>query len=245
MVASPFTDDDGTALPIGAFVVDKYVITDADGTPALLRISAVVGDDVTFVAAASPLVADDTFVVKYYLPDPAAGENSAIVNYNGTIILKISDIDWNFADGINMAVGYAMDLTGAAISASDTVNSAIAKLDGRSLKRVQATGITAAATVDSMSVDDYKVAKWFVHAFEEATPANVKAFEVYALHDGTTSADAVAVDDTVYSKLKKGSNFNLTLSVDLNGAGAGQVMRLRAASSTAGVTVTARRLEVF
>jgi len=420
MVVSPFSDDEGTAVPIGDFVVDKYVITDADGTPALLRISAVVGADVTFVAAASALVANDTFVTKHYLPDsPAAQESEAIVNYNGTIMIKISDVNWNFADGINMAAGYAQ--TNGSITSADTVNSAIQKLDGNQIdlttlsgvapgatslgtftgatipdsstvkaalqsletaqeeidqnvndlialsgvaenattlgtftgatiadsstvkaalqsletaheevdqnvndlitlsgvaenatdlgtftgatipdssdnkealqsletaheevdqnvndlitlsgvaenassfgtftgvsladsqtskqlfqrievlleqmRGVQSTGITTAVTVDSVPHASVKACKWLVEAFQEATPANRKSFEIFALNNGTD------VDDTAHSLLKLGANFNLTLSVDISGAD----MRLRAASSTAGVTVTARRIEV-
>jgi hypothetical protein len=74
-----------------------------------------------------------------------------------------------------------------------------------------------------------------IDAFEKATPDNKKAAEVYALNDGTS-----AVDDTVYARLRVGSNFNVQLSVDISGSD----MRLRAASSTAGITVRARRIEV-
>lgn len=276
MVVNPFTDDEGTVVPVSDFVVGKYIITDADGTPALLEITAVSGDDVTFAAAGSPLVADDTFVVKHYLPDsPGAQEGQAIVNYNGSVIIKISDVNWNFADGINMAVGYAA--ANGTISSADTVNSAIEKLDGNQqdiqsasgiaqgsvdygtftglsladnqtskqlfqrievlleqMRGVQVTGITAATTVDSVPHATVKACKWLVEAFEDATPTKRKGFEVYALNNGTI------VDDTIYANLRVGGNFNLTLSVDISGAD----MRLRAASSTAGVTVTARRVEV-
>lgn len=102
------------------------------------------------------------------------------------------------------------------------------------MRGVQVTGLTSLATVDSVPHASVKACKWLVEAFEEATPANRKAFEVYALNDGTN------VDDTVYSKLKIGSNFNLVLSVAISGAD----MVLQASSTTAGVTVTARRIEV-
>lgn len=112
------------------------------------------------------------------------------------------------------------------------------------LRGVEATGITAEATFDSVVVDDVKSVMWLVQAFEEATPANVKSFEVHALHNGTAAADATLVDDTVISKLKLGSNFDIDLTIDINGATTAQVMRLRATSATAGITVTARRVEV-
>lgn len=371
MLVSPFTDDEGTALPVAAFVVNKYVITDADGTPALLRISAVAGDDVTFVAAANPLVTDDTFVAQYYLPDVASGENKAIVNYNGSVIVKISDIDWQIATGINLSGSYAA--ASGNVAPADTVEAAIAKLDGvndnqdtllgtaqgatnlgtftgttipdsstvkgalqsletaqeeidqnvndlitlsgvaenattlgtftgatipdsstvkaalqsletaheevdqnvndlitlsgvaenatdfgtftglsladnqdakelfqrievllEQMRGVQVASITTVTTVDSVPHASVKACKWMVEVFEIATPANRQAMEVYALNNGS------AVDETIYSKLKTGSNFNLSITVDISGAD----MRLRAASSSAGVTVTARRIEV-
>lgn len=279
VVASPFTDDEGTPVPLADFVVGKYIIADADGTPSLLMIDSVSGNDVTFVAAANALEADNAFVVKHYLPDsPDAQEKEAIVVYNGSVMIKVADINWNFADGINMAVGYTAQ--NGTISSADSVNSAIEKLDGNQqdiqttlgvaqgstnlgafsspvdllfsatstikalfqrvgellmqLRGVEVTGITAAATVDSVPHASVKACKWLIEAFEEATPANRQALEVYALNNGTL------VDDTVYAKLKIGSNFNLSISVDISGAD----MRLRVASSTAGVTVRARRIEV-
>lgn len=276
LTASPFADDDGTLLTAADFAVDDYIISDADGTPALLRVSAVSSPNVTFAAAASPLVAEDTFIAINYLPDPNLGENRAIVNYNGSVIVKLGDIDWAIATGINLSGAYVA--ASGNVAPSDTVEAAIAKLDGvndnqdttlglaqgathfgtftglsladnqtakqlfqrlevllEQMRGVQVAGITAATTVDSVPHATVKACKWLVEAFEDATPANRQAKEVYALNNGT------AVDDTIYSKLKTGSNFNLTISVDISGAD----MRLRAASSTAGVTVTARRIEVI
>ena len=278
MVASPFTDDDGTAVNIAEYVVGRFIISDADGTPALLEITAVAVNNVTFAAAASPLVAQNTFITEYYLPDPAAGEAQAIVNFNGAVVVKVSDIDWSIATGINLSGGYAA--ASGNVAANDTVEAAIAKLDGvndsqdtllgtaqgatnlgawtapvtllfsatstvkalfqrigdllMQLRGVQVTGLTTTATVDSVPHATVKVVKWIVEVFEEATPANRKAFEILAATDGTN------VDDNQSSILKLGANFNLTITVDISGAD----MRLRAASSTAGVTITARRIEV-
>lgn len=286
LTASPFADDEGTLIAAAAFTVGDHIIADADGTPVLLRVTTVSAPNVTFAAAVSPLATNDTFVAVNYLPDsPNAQEGRAIVNYNGSVIVKLGDIDWNFADGINMAAGYTA--TNGTVSSSDTVNSAIEKLDGnqqdlitlsgvaqgsvdlstfsgsiipdgstikgalQSLEtRVEAgyqaaiNGVTTATTADSVLVDSVAAVKWYVYAREAANPARVKAFEVWATHNGTPSADATQADDTVYAKLKIGADFNLTLSVDLSGTGAAQVMRLRAASTTAGVDVRVTRERV-
>jgi hypothetical protein len=280
LVASPFSDDEGTLITPSDLAVNDYIISDADGTPALLRVSAIASPNVTFVAAATPLSQHDTFVVKYYLPDSGnTQEKEAIANYTGTVMIKLADINWNFADGIGMAAGYAA--VNGTVSSADTVNSAIEKLDGNQqdiqtasgiaqgavnfgswtspvdllfsatatakalfqrigdllmqLRGVSVAGITTVATVDSVPHATVKAVKWLVEVFEVATPANRKAFEVFALNNGTL------VDDTVYAKLDLGANFNFSLSVDISGAD----MRLRAASTTAGVTVTARRIEVI
>lgn len=144
VVASPFTDDNGTAVPIGEYVVGKYIIADADGTPSLLEITNVAGNNVTFAAASSPLAEDDTFVVRNYLPDSDGLENSAIVNYNGSIIIKIADVDWNFADGIQMAAGYTAQ--NGTITSADSVNSAIEKLDGNQQDLQTLTGVAQGST---------------------------------------------------------------------------------------------------
>jgi len=278
LTASPFADDQGTLLTAADFVVGDYIISDADGTPALLEVTVVSSPNVTFAAAASPLVAEDTFVAINYLPDPDLGENRAIVNYNGTIIVKISDIDWSLATGINLSSGYVA--ASGNVAANDTVEAAIAKLDGvndnqdtllgtaqgatnlgtwsspvdllfsatstvkalfqrigdllMQLRGVEVTGITTITTVDSVPVASVKCVKWICSVFEEATPANRKAFEVFAANDGTN------VDDNQSSILKLGGNFNLTVAVDISGGN----MRLRLTSTSAGVTATVRRLEV-
>jgi hypothetical protein len=318
---------DNESLDDTDFTVGQYVLGDVDGTPALWEVTAISSPNITLAAASLPLAANDTFVVNSYLPDSGASQEvHAIVHFpSGSSApgVKISDLNWNFADGIGMGAGYTP--ANGTVSSGDTVQSAIQKLDanqqdlitlsgvaqgepdlgtftgdiiaddstikaalqsletelvdtrdnvddlitlsgvaenaedfgtftGSSLadaqtakqlfqrietlleqmRGVQVTGITTAATVDSVPHASVKAVKWLVEVFEEATPANRVALEVYALNNGS------AVDDTAYAKLKTGSNFNLTISVDISGAD----MRLRAASTSAGVTVTARRIEV-
>jgi len=273
---SPFADDETPLLTAADFTVGDFIVQDADGSPSLMEVTAVSSPNVTFAAAANPLVANDTFITDAYLPDsPGDQENQAIVNYTGSIMIKLGDIDWNFADGINMAAGYASQ--NGTVSSADTVNSAIEKLDGNQqdiqtasgltqgdtsygafsgdsladaqnskqlfqrieilleqMRGVKETGITTVTAVDSVPHADVKAVKWLVEVFEEATPANRKAYEVYALTNGTD------VDFTEYSKLKIGSNFNLSIDVAVSGSN----MVLNITSTSAGVTAIARRLEV-
>jgi len=155
--------------------------------------------------------------------------------------LVIAEIDQNVDDLITLS-GVAENSTDFGTFTGDLFAD---NLDAKSLyqriedlleeiKVLEVTGITTAASVDEVPVATVSACKWLVEAFEEATPANKQALEVYALNNGTV------VDDTTYAKLKVGANFNLSISVDISGGN----MRLRAASSTAGVTVRARRVQV-
>lgn len=276
MIANPFTDDEGTPIPFSEYAIDKYVITGAATAPVLLRISAVASPNVTYVAAANPLVEQDAFIVRHYLPDtPATQEGQAIVVFNGSEMVKVGDINWNFADGINLSATYAAQ--NGSITSADTVNSAIEKLDGNQqdiqaasgltqgdvnygtftgqsladaqtskqlfqrietlleqMRGVKVNGITTATAVDTVPVASVKACKWLVDVELASDVTRRKAFEVYGLNNGTLA------DDTVYAKLSLGSNFNVSLNVDVSGGN----MRLVAASSTPGINVTARRIEV-
>jgi hypothetical protein len=129
VVANPFSDDDGTAVPLSQYVVGRYIISDADGTPALLEITNVVGDDVTFAVAGTPLSNQDTFTTRFYLPDsPDSQEGQAIVQYDGSIVIKIGDIDFSFATGIDLSGAYSA--ASGDVASGDTVELAIEKLDG-------------------------------------------------------------------------------------------------------------------
>lgn len=324
LAASPFADDDGTLITAASFAVNDYVLADCDGTPVLMKVTAVASPDVTFAVATPAIVAEDTFVAINYLPDPNLGENRAILNYNGSVVVKIADIDFAIATGINLSGSYAA--ASGNVAPSDTIETAIAKLDGvndnqdtllgtaqgavnlgtftgatipdnstvkaalqsvetsleeidqnvddvitasgiaenatsygtftgnsladsqtnkQLLQRIetlleQLQGNTTAAITTSTAVDTVphatvKACKWLVTVSEDATPTNRKAYEVFAVNNGS------AVDDNKTSILKVGSNFNESVNVDISGAN----MRLLIASSSAGVTATVRRIEVI
>jgi hypothetical protein len=168
---TPFSDDESPLLTAADFVVGDHIIADADGSPVLLRVSAVSAPSVTFAAAVTALATDDTFVAVNYLPDsPGAQEGSAIVNYNGSAILKLADINWNFADGINMAAGYTAQ--NGSVSSADTVNSAIEKLDGNQQDLITLSGVAQGAvnlgTFAGSTIPDNQTNKQAFQALESA-----------------------------------------------------------------------------
>jgi len=143
--ASPFADDQGTLITSADFAVGEHAIGDADGSPALFEVTAIAGAVVTFAAAATPMAQDDTFLSINYLPDsPGTQEGQAIVNKTATTMIKIGDVDWNFATGINISSGY-LSLNGG-ISSADSVESAIEKLDGNQQDLQSASGLAQGDT---------------------------------------------------------------------------------------------------
>jgi hypothetical protein len=140
--------------------------------------------------------------------------------------------------------------TGSTIPDSSTNKAALQSLE-TALELIEGgfailvSGITTLQDIDTVLVDDVHSAEWEIVAWEEATPANKVFQKITALHNGTASADATVPDDSVHTKLKVGSNFNLVVAVDLNGAAGAQVMRLRASSSTAGVAMEVRRTGIL
>jgi len=110
---------------------------------------------------------------------------------------------------------------------------------------VLVSGITTLQDIDTVLVDDVHSLEYEIVAWEEATPANKIFQKITTLHNGTAVADATVVDDSVHTKLKVGASFNLVIIVDLNGAAGAQTMRLRASSSTAGVSMEVRRTGVL
>ena len=273
---STWTDNE-SGLTDADFAIGEYVYGDYDGTPALWEVTGISSPNITLAAAGDPLADGDTFVVRNFLPDsPGDQEDEAIILYNGSGSVKLSDVNWQVADAIELRSDYAA--VNGSITNADSVNSAIQKLDGNQqdiqsasglaqgdvnygtftgdsladnqtskelfqrievlleqMRGVESTGITAQTVVDSVPVSSVQSCKWFVEVFEEATPTNRKAVEIFALNDGSTD-----IDFTEYAKLKVGSNFNADIDVDVSGGN----MRVLVTSSTAGVTATVRRIEV-
>lgn len=140
------TITDNESMVIGDIVVGEYLLSDLGGTPLLFEITAKPGgDDITIAAASDPLAANDSFVVQKWLPDsPGAQENAALAHYNGSTVIKLADVDWNFATGINLAAGYAAASGDPA--AGDSLQVAMQKVDGNIDAVNSAMGIAQGAT---------------------------------------------------------------------------------------------------
>jgi len=177
VVASPFSDDDD-GLTGADFTIGHYIISDADGTPTFLEITNVVGDTVTFAAGSPALVDGDAFITKKYLPDGAGQENQALVVFSDGIMVKLSDIDWNFATGINLSSGYTPGNGNPA--AGNSVETAIEFLDGNQDDLTTLSGVSQGSTdlgaFTGVTVPDGQNIKQAIQSLEtayEETDANV------------------------------------------------------------------------
>lgn len=98
--------------------------------------------------------------------------------------------------------------------------------------------VTTITVLDSVDVNVVAAVKWTVYAMGNAEANAEKKFiaSVLAGHNGHNVGagdDATGADYNVASILKSGDITDLDFTVDVNGAGAGQVMRLNASSTMA------------
>jgi len=71
---------------------------------------------------------------------------------------------------------------------------------------------TSGYVCDEVAVNAFAAIKWFLMVKSNSTPANRRAYEVYALNDGATT-----VDETVYAVLRTNTKpSGLAVSVDIN-----------------------------
>lgn len=165
----------------------------------------------------------------------------------------VDEIDQNVDDLITLSgvAENSTDLgsfTGDTIPDNQTIKQALQALETAYEnvapgKEIEATGITTISTVDEIAVDNGDMAEWEVVVIDETTPNKKEFMKVTALHDGTSSADATDVDYSKNTKLKTNGGVSFNLTVDLNGTGASQTMRLRVSAGSA-VTVRARMTSV-
>lgn len=100
-----------------------------------------------------------------------------------------------------------------------------------------------AKVVEGFACRAWKAIVWYVVAEKNAQRA---FFIVSCENNGYALVDATAVDAPTITQLNDLGTMavNMTFTVDLNGAGTAQMMRLKAAAAIDGVTVRARRMKL-
>jgi len=138
---------------------------------------------------------------------------------------------------------------GDILTDNSTENALFLEIDGeltRQRGKSTLAGVTTITTLDSVLVDDVSAVKYLITIEKQSAPGQKRHVEFFVGHNGHASGDATVADSTEYAKLKIGSNFNYSISVDLNGVTTAQTMRLRVASTEpGGINVYAKRIEVL
>lgn len=153
----------------------------------------------------------------------------------------------NAVSALQGQVGSATWLGTNYVDGATNLTDAINLLDtaiGNAVGSASTSTSGTAITLDAVSVDSASVIKWVVVVEDAANSANRVAFEVLAVHDGTSVADATKIDHTRYGKVDVGNKINnLHTDVTLAGTGVNQTAQL---SVTAGIPVvaSARRITV-
>lgn len=164
-----------------------------------------------------------------------------IVAAGDTVEVAISKLEASVAalvslSGVSRGATSLGTFTGAIIPDTSSVKAALQSLEtyiegnGRS----SGSGITSLTTVDSVLVDNVKAVKWYVMLRKTSAPAQIKAFELFVVHNGTSSADATLRDKDLFSKLELGANFNSSVDAVLSGSGTGQILSLKVSSTESG-----------
>jgi len=157
----PFSDDEGTQMIISDFAGGDYLLSvNTSGSDKRFLI----WDDsgtlrVTTSGVAQPALGYTYTVANDLIDSPDAQENSSIYTYNGTDLIKIGDVDFSVADGINLSATYAIaGSTTVEPAGGDSVETAISKLHAGALgddaitTRIIAPGAVGSTELGATSV---------------------------------------------------------------------------------------------
>jgi hypothetical protein len=196
-------------------------------------------------------IISDNVTIKTALQEleTASGSTTELTPLTRTVgQLTASDSNKANIEDLDTVVGADADMTSTnVISTANNIYANLSALDAAigdgDQAAVDAVGGTT-VTLDSLVVDDIGAVEWLVFA-EDETNQRRNALKVYATHDGISTADATEVDYSNHIIQRAGGTIvGLSVTVDLSGTGASQVMRLRVSCSSVTVNFRARRHNV-
>lgn len=137
----PLADDQAPTLAIAAFSVGDYILCSNGASSKLWKLDA---SKNLITTGFNALVSGDTFYVYNDLLDTVSvNENSAIYTYNGTGLVKMADVDWQLATGINLSSAYVA--ASGTVAVADSIEAALQKIDGTANALVTLSGVAKAA----------------------------------------------------------------------------------------------------
>jgi len=196
-------------------------------------ITGTITDQIDLIALIDTFNSDEDGFIKAFIgKDTSFAETPVYTSTNQ--VTQNNDLEGAIGE-LDLAIG--IDLVGnTIITTGDPSNEAIQDLANYVETNNQVTNITNVTTitvVDSVLSD---VAKWLVRIEEAATPANVYAAEMIAIHNGTDS------DTSKYAIIELGSKIaGLDVTVTLTG---GNTLNINVAATPA-VNVTVKRIMVI
>ena len=203
----PFSDDDGTDLVIGDFSDGQYLLSSG----ATNKRFSVYDDGGTLKVTTSDVEQPEdsfTYVVKHDLIDADGQENTAIYHVEGTTLVKIGDVDFSVATGIDLSSGYApAGSTTVEPTVGDSVEDAISKLHGGALDdgvittRVIGDAQVTAAKLDSDYIQTSEVDDTSIEWHTTGSYIQVKSGGISndmlagAIADGKLAADYIQTSE--------------------------------------------------
>ena len=121
------------------------------------------------------------------------------------------------------------------VADNDSLTTAVGKLDAALAATSLTSTLTNVTSITAVDTVAAVVAEWDVFVRQSDTPARVRAFKVFAMHNGTN------VDSTIFAALTRGGNisgFQATVTL----SGGNLVLNIQ---STAAVDVKAQRLSAI
>jgi chaperonin cofactor prefoldin len=196
-------------------------------------------------------IISDNVTIKTALQEleTASGSTTQLTPLTRTVgQLVASESNKQNIEDLDTVVGADADMVSTTyISTANNIYANLSALDAAigAGNQASADSVTGTAvTLDSVVVDDIGAVEWLVFA-EDETNQKRNAVKVYACHDGISTADATEVDYSNHIIQRAGGTISgLSISVDLDGTGGSQTMRLRVSCSSVTVNFRARRHDV-
>lgn len=201
------------------------------------------GEELPSYSSTNVVADDDALVVAIGKLDAEIG--ASVVD--GEVILASNDVNSNIEAldeelaSINAFVGKSAgngspDYTDTVyVADGDALVSAVNKLDAAIAASSKQSALTNVTSLSALDAVEAVAAEWDVYVSETANPSRVRAFKVFAMHNGTN------VDSTIFATLSRGgqiSGFSATVTLD----GSELVLNIQ---STAAVNAKAQRISAI
>lgn len=201
------------------------------------------GNEMPDYSSVNIVADDDSLTAAIGKLDAAIG--AAVVD--GEVILSANDVNENITaldsevesinDYLGKTVGDATpDYSSTEFVADDdSLTTAISKLDAALAATSLTSTLTNVTSITAIDTVAAVTAEWDVFVRETATPTRVRAFKVFAMHNGTD------VDSTIFATLTRGGAIN-GFAATVTFSGGNLVLNIQ---STSAVDVKAQRLSAI